>query len=163
MGISFQPVTNDDDLKVIVNLAQEIWTEYFTPIIGQGQVSYMLKKIQSFEAMKKQQNEGYIYHQILSTKPIGYLCTRVDELELFISKLYLLKNERGLGVGKLSLQFIESLAQSSGCKRLWLTVNKGNTDSIKTYAKWGFKVVGEPVADIGGGFVMDDYKMEKLV
>lgn len=161
MEVRFHQAKTDNDLRVIAKLAKEIWTEYFTPIIGEAQVSYMLKNMQSFEAMKKQQGEGYVYHQIIGSGPIGYLCVRVKRPELFISKLYLLKKERGLGVGKNALQFIESLANSSGCNKLWLTVNKGNTDTVRAYEKWGFKIVSEPVVDIGGGFVMDDYRMEK--
>ena len=42
-----------------------------------------------------------------------------------------------------------------------LTVNKGNTDSIAVYLKSGFVVREEAVFDIGSGYVMDDYVMEK--
>jgi RimJ/RimL family protein N-acetyltransferase len=40
-------------------------------------------------------------------------------------------------------------------------VNKNNVNSIKVYEKLGFKKTGPVIQDIGNGFVMDDYKMEK--
>jgi diamine N-acetyltransferase len=44
-----------------------------------------------------------------------------------------------------------------------LTVNKNNTGAISVYEKIGFRNVGSLVQDIGSGFVMDDYAMEKTL
>jgi len=48
-------------------------------------------------------------------------------------------------------------------RELWLTVNKDNADSIAFYRRVGFRIAGSSVMDIGGGFVMDDYRMVKGV
>lgn len=40
-------------------------------------------------------------------------------------------------------------------------MNKYNTASIKVYKNLGFIIADSIVADIGNGFVMDDYIMEK--
>jgi len=48
-------------------------------------------------------------------------------------------------------------------RELWLTVNKDNADSIAFYRRVGFGIAGSSVTDIGGGFVMDDYRMSKSV
>jgi hypothetical protein len=40
-------------------------------------------------------------------------------------------------------------------------VNKRNASAIAAYRKHGFDVRESVVKDIGGGFVMDDYIMEK--
>lgn len=45
-------------------------------------------------------------------------------------------------------------------KKIQLTVNKHNINSINAYKKWGFKTIDSVVTDIGSGFVMDDYIME---
>jgi RimJ/RimL family protein N-acetyltransferase len=44
-------------------------------------------------------------------------------------------------------------------QRIYLTVNKRNTSSIEAYLRLGFSREGSQVADIGHGFVMDDYVM----
>ncbi len=162
--VEFKSVYSDQQIESVAALAHEIWNEYFTPMIGADQVSYMLENLQSFGPMKKQIADGYEYFQIISdSSAVGYICFRAGENDLFLSKLYLLKSARGKGQGKQTLQFIEQQARKRSLEKIWLTVNKHNSDTIKAYQKWGFKIVGEPVADIGGGFVMDDYKMEKVV
>jgi len=62
----------------------------------------------------------------------------------------------------MALEFIERDARKRGLNSLWLTVNKGNP-TVSTYQQWGFRIAAAIVMDIGGGFVMDDYRMEKPV
>ena len=162
--VSFKKSTSNKDLITLEKLAGEIWTEYFTPIIGAPQVDYMLETIQSFEAMRKQVKEGYIYYLIkVDASEVGYICIKPDSQGLFLSKLYLLKSHRGQGLGKSALQFILTTAKRMELSRIWLTVNKHNKDTIEAYKKWGFEITEELVMDIGGGFVMDDYKMVKVI
>ena len=47
--------------------------------------------------------------------------------------------------------------------KIWLTVNKYNTAAIKAYKKMGFINIAAITQDIGNGFIMDDYKMEKII
>jgi len=82
---------------------------------------------------------------------------------LFLSKVYILKNKRGLGIGKIAFQFIETKAGENHCKKISLTVNRNNLNSIKAYERAGFQNTGELIQDIGHGYVMDDYSMEKLL
>ena len=39
----------------------------------------------------------------------------------------------------------------------------GNEGSIRSYEKLGFTRIGTQDADIGGGYVMDDYLFEKAM
>ena len=61
------------------------------------------------------------------------------------------------------MDFIESKAKHYQLKTIRLTVNINNVNAIKAYEKLGFKNVGPLVTDIGNGFVMDDYQMEKAL
>jgi len=90
---------------------------------------------------------------------VGYLAIQKRGQELFLSKIYLLREYRGLGMGKAALDFIAEKARESGCTSIALTVNKNNDRSIKAYLKMGFENKGGRVTDIGDGFVMDDYLM----
>jgi hypothetical protein len=45
--------------------------------------------------------------------------------------------------------------------RLRLRVNKRNAAAIRSYLRSGFVFQEDVVTDIGSGFVMDDYVMEK--
>ena len=164
INMNFEKVINEKQIKSVEILASEIWYQHFIPIIGKSQVDYMLDKFQSAQAIAKQINQGFFYYLILTEKGyIGYFGFLPKKNELFLSKLYLKSSERGKGFGKNAVNFIKKLAEEKQLKKISLTVNKYNTDTIKTYKKMGFLNTGSVVNDIGNGFVMDDYIMEKPV
>jgi ribosomal protein S18 acetylase RimI-like enzyme len=63
----------------------------------------------------------------------------------------------------MMLRHVEERARERGCRSLVLQVNKRNDIAVAFYRKAGFSVREEAVFDIGGGFVMDDYVMEKAL
>lgn len=148
--------------KLIEQLAGVIWREHYIPITGEGQVEHMLKKYQSAIAISNQVESGFQYFIIYNDKiPVGYLSIKKESDSLFLSKIYVLKDYRGMKIGKTAMLFIEDKARALDCARVVLTVNKNNTNSILAYKRFGFKNLGSVVKDIGNGYVMDDYKMEK--
>jgi len=162
--ILFKPAKTINDYKTIAILAKGIWTEHYEPIIGIDQVNYMLKKFQSASAIKKQIEENQFNYFIINNyENIGYISIKAEAESLFLSKIYIAKANRGQGLGKASMAFIDQQAKKMDCSKIYLTVNKYNTNSIKAYQKIGFKIVEELVMDIGNGYVMDDYKMEKVL
>jgi GNAT superfamily N-acetyltransferase len=166
--IQFVPVTTPQQVDVIAGLAHEIWYEYYVPLIGRAQVDYMVSTFQSGTAVQQQLRDGYEYFLIEAGmterdgRPIGYSAVQPQPADgsLFLSKLYLLRDARGGGTGRVCMEFIEQLARRRGLKLLWLTVNKGNP-AVKAYERLGFRIAADLVMDIGGGFVMDDFRMEK--
>ena len=163
MDLCFAVVHTAEDVRRVAALAHEIWHEYYVPLIGAAQVEYMVSKFQSAAAMQEQIERGDEYFTIArADQLIGYLAVRTNEAErsLFISKLYLQRGERGAGSGRRALQFIEQLAYQRHLELLWLTVNKRNP-AVQAYQKCGFAIAESLRIDIGAGFVMDDYRMEK--
>jgi diamine N-acetyltransferase len=159
----FVEVLTEIQLDIIDALAREIWNEHYTPIIGKQQVEYMIEKFQSKNAMKEQIKNGYTYYLVEEEgRDIGYIGIQLKKDELFLSKLYIKSSQRGKGYGKKAVQFLEGLAKTKKLIKISLTVNKGNVKSIAAYEKIGFKNAGSIVMDIGSGFVMDDFKMEKI-
>lgn len=124
----------------------------------------MVEKFQSKTAISEQIATGYSYYLLEAGGDyFGYtgICPQKDEL--FLSKLYIRASQRGKGYGRRVIEFLEELAREKGLCKITLTVNKNNTDTIRAYEKFGFTNTGPVVQDIGNGFVMDDYKMEKAV
>jgi diamine N-acetyltransferase len=163
--VQLVPVTTAPQIADVARMAHEVWNEYYVSLIGQAQVDYMVAKFQSAEAMQAQVDAGYEYFHIQqSGRNVGYAAIRHDaaDARVFISKLYLLAAHRKSGAGRQALELIERLARERGATHLWLTVNKGNA-SVQAYERLGFSIVEAMVMDIGGGYVMDDYKMEKVV
>lgn len=162
--LEFIKANSEKELKLIEQLADIIWREHYIPIIGLAQVEYMLRKYQSVKSMKNQLKENVFYHLIkYNQKPVGYLSFRKEKDALFLSKIYLLNNLRGKKIGKNALSFIENQAKLLKFPRIYLTVNKHNLNAIQAYDKLGFKNIRSLVTDIGNGFVMDDFMMEKIL
>ncbi|MGI9531957.1 N-acetyltransferase family protein [Lutimonas sp.] len=161
MLINFKEVISENELKEVEALATIIWRQHYTPIIGEDQVTYMLEKFQSVETMRGQIGQGYHYFLINDEDvSLGYLSYEKRLKKLFLSKIYVLQNYRGKGIGTLGMKFVMDTAKTLGCTVVSLTVNKYNHNSIKAYEKLGFINKKGLVQDIGGGFVMDDYLME---
>jgi len=162
MKISVREVRGKNDIKIVEQLAYEIWTQHYTSIIGIDQVEYMLENFQSFEAIEKQISEGMEYFLLFfEREPIGYMASKPEDEDMFLSKIYVLSKMRGKGIGGYAMNYLETKAKGMGCRNLSLTVNKKNTDSIRAYEKLGFINVRPLQTDIGKGFIMDDYFMRK--
>jgi Acetyltransferase (GNAT) family. len=160
--IIFKKVEAKDEIMEISKLAKIIQEEHFTPIIGAEQVDYMLKKFQSEDAIARQISNGYEYISVYKDKELaGYFAVKQEGDRLFLSKFYLDKKYRGLGISKK--MFDEVTRYSQGVSTIYLTVNRNNIIPINVYKSFGFVIVDSVVQDIGNGFVMDDYVMEKKV
>jgi len=157
-------VNESNFIEKTAQLADEIWRQHFSPIIGTDQVDYMLAKFQSESAITDQIESGWLYFLLKqSDEFVGYvgLVPDTDNKRLMLSKLYVKQSARGQGLGKYLLDFVEEKCRSDGFNLLWLTVNRHNNGPIDFYKKLGFTIVDEKIKDIGGGFVMDDYIMQK--
>jgi len=159
-----ESATDKRQIEIVAALAEEIWREHFTSIIGKAQVDYMLETFQSEQAICEQLRNGFLYYLIKSNdSDVGYFGVLPTGDDLLLSKFYIRSAERGKGLGRKVLIFIESLAAEKGATRITLTVNKYNLRTIETYKKLGFEITESLIQDIGNGFVMDDYRMEKVI
>ena len=159
-------VTQPTDIDSVAVLAQEIWTKHFVPIIGQRQVDYMLAKFQSAPAIAHQIASGYEYYIVSDDDHrAGYFAIVAgrSESSAQLSKIYVRQERRGRGLGKAILGFVEERCIEMGIRELWLTVNRHNAGPIAFYRRMGFTKSESVVQDIGNGFVMDDYRMVKMV
>jgi diamine N-acetyltransferase len=158
------PVITEIQAGIIESLAKEIWTEYYIPIIGKAQVDYMLCRFQSKQAVLEQIDNGTLYFLMRDNDVfVGYMAVYARKQELFLSKIYVRSSERGKGYGRSAVQFAEALAKERSLAKLVLTVNKHNTNTIHVYEKIGFKKTCSLFQDIGDGFFMDDFCMEKEI
>lgn len=161
------PALSASEATIIADLAQLIWNEHYSTIISQQQIDYMLDRFQSAAAIQTQIAGKTLYYLISNDngQSVGYLALLPDENnnKLQISKIYVDAEHRGRGYGKQALIFIEEFCRQSRIQKLWLTVNKHNHIAINAYQRWGFHATESIVTDIGSGFVMDDYVMEKVL
>lgn len=160
--IKFKCVSDDEAIETVAELGREIWNEHYATILSKSQIDYMLDKFQSKRAVTEQIESGYRYFLAeYDGESCGYVGVKSDGERLFLSKLYLKKEFRGKGVASKALKMLERICEEEKLSAIWLTVNKYNLDSKAVYEKKGFKVIDEQVNDIGSGYVMDDYIMQK--
>ncbi|MHB8846395.1 MAG: GNAT family N-acetyltransferase [Nitrospirota bacterium] len=152
------------DIPLMQDLSIRIWREHYPGIITREQIDYMLGKMYASEVMRDEiASKGYRYVIVSEgSVPIGYIAYRHDEAKqtVLISKLYLLPMYHGKGIGRRMLDHVKDDALKAGARTLYLFVNKNNVKAIAAYERFGFIKAVAVVSDIGGGFVMDDYRME---
>lgn len=165
MQFSVQPIKSAEETRRLAALASAVWHEYFPCILSSEQIDYMVEQFQSYPALCRQmEEEGYRYYFLLCDGEIaGYTGIAPKDGKLFLSKLYLSKEFRGKGLASEAFAFLESFARENNLSSIYLTVNRHNAHAISVYEKKGFVTVREQAADIGGGFIMDDFVMEKAL
>lgn len=156
-------VTTTPQIERVVALANSIWQEYYTPIIGAAQVKHMLTQFQSADAIQHQiAHEHYQYYLLEADGTVqGYMAIQSQADCLFLGKLYVSAATRTKGLARAAVNFAAQHARQLHLNKLALTVNRRNHLAIMVYERLGFINVDSVVTDIGGGFVMDDYRMEK--
>ncbi|MDO5398541.1 MAG: GNAT family N-acetyltransferase [bacterium] len=160
----FIAINTPEEFDSLAELASEIWHEHFTSIIGEAQVEYMLEHFQSSAAMQEQvRNDGYSYYCVCDGGEVcGYCAICPHEDYMYLSKFYMRADFRRKGIGRKMMDFIAGETKKAGLPKIRLNVNKYNF-AIDVYKRLGFSITADEVNDIGNGFVMDDYVMEKNV
>lgn len=162
--IKIQPATTKADYICISKLAYTIWHEHYIKIISLEQIEYMLEKYNSVKSIEERVKAGVKFYWLTyNDEPVGYTAIENKSDYLYISKLYILKGYRGKKIAKTVMLYIESMAKAQKISIIKLNVNKYNANSMLAYEKMGFVKTASTVEDIGNGFVMDDYEMEKQI
>ena len=155
------------DFETLARLAEVIWRAHYTKIIGNAQVDYMLADRYTPEKLHRYLNAADRWLMLLriDNRAVGYCSYALMDVpgEMKLEQLYLLPEHHGQGLGRLMLRHVEQQAHARGCGTLMLQTNKRNDIAVDFYRKAGFTVREEAVFDVGGGFVMDDYVMEKAL
>ena len=153
------------DIPAIQKLAHDIWHKCYPGIITVGQIRYMLKQGYELETLKSEITEGKIrFEQILvEGKTIGFASHGPTDRprEIKIHKLYVHPHHQRQGHGGCLIDHIAKKCGGEGTETLVLAVNKRNKPAINSYIKNGFHQREAVIVDIGDGYVMDDYIMEK--
>lgn len=154
-----------EDIPELITLARHTWHRHYPSIITPAQIEYMLSQRYSESVIREQlTSERYWWDQLRDQgQMMAFAATELTDHpgEMKLDKLYVNYELRRRGYGSALLGHIEARAKSQGCHRLYLQVNKNNTSAIGAYQKNGFVIADSVVFDIGEGFVMDDYILEK--
>ncbi|MBQ1254055.1 MAG: GNAT family N-acetyltransferase [Alistipes sp.] len=159
--MEIREVFGEADVCRMTKVAEVVWREANTAFCTPEQVEYMIEMFQSYEAVSGQLVHGYRYFLVEEAGEIlAYFGVQPQGERLFLSKFYILKEHRGKGIFSLGLEYMCDLCRELQLDTIYLTVNRRNFHACEVYLHKGFRIAEEAVADIGCGFVMDDYIME---
>lgn len=166
MQHTFRLLLSHAELQAVRDIANSVWPPTFRDILSPEQISYMMKMMYAPEVMEHEFDQG-IYFEVLSLdgEDAGYISYgRYADHHPDIVKLhkcYLLEKFQGQGHGSAMLRHAALAARQLGAKYLRLNVNKHNEKAIRAYLRNGFATIESVKNDIGNGFFMDDFVMQK--
>jgi ribosomal protein S18 acetylase RimI-like enzyme len=151
-----------EDIPLIRELCFRVWPQTYASILSQDKIDYMLEYMYSAAALQKQMEDGsefiFVYEDSM---PVGYAAYFHKGHDVYkLDKIYVLPSQQGIGTGKFLLNYIVDELKQKRAKALQLQVHRQN-NARKFYEKMGFMIIEEKDFDIGNGFFMNDYVMEK--
>ena len=173
-GIDFRAMT-PDDVAPVADLARAIWNRHYPSIITQAQIDYMLGERYNPERLMVELGMREVFWELawVEGRLAGFSSTIDLALkdanganganELKLDKLYVDVAMHRQGVGGALMGRAVARAKSLGREALVLAVNKRNEKAIAAYRKHGFEVRESVRVDIGQGFVMDDFIMQRTI
>lgn len=153
------------DYKAVRAIAEQTWPKTYGHILSPEQIDYMFAMMYNIDALESQATQKK-HHFILAEEdgiPLGFASYELnyrEEPKTKIHKIYILPETQGKGIGKKLLDFIAEKAVENKNSVLSLNVNRHN-NAYEFYVKIGFEKTGEEDIDIGNGYLMEDYIMEK--
>ena len=150
------------DIPLIRELTFKVWPQTYAAIISREQIGYMLEMMYSEASLLKQMNEGCQFIIAYdNNEPVGFASCQETEPSLFkLHKIYVLNSQQGKGTGKFMIEHLLNDIRQKGGSALQLQVNRHNK-ARNFYEKLGFVTIQEADFDIGNGYFMNDYVMEK--
>ncbi|MDR3351777.1 MAG: GNAT family N-acetyltransferase [Zoogloeaceae bacterium] len=156
-----------EDVPAIAALARRIWEDAYSSLLPPGQIDYMLAQRYDHDRLLAEigNPQKWWVQAFLGDFRAGFACSEIQAgesgPEFKLDKLYVHPEAQRRGIGRALVAHAVETAKEQGFDRLILAVNKQNTRALQAYARYGFTRRASTVTDIGGGYVMDDYIMEK--
>ena len=162
LNVEIRPVT-PPDVPAIAALAREIWQATYPGIITQEQIDFMLEQRYGHERLYDDLEDlhKWLHQAFVGGRRVGFAFSEIYKGEFKLDKLYIHPDVQRQGVGGQLIEHVAKRARREGYPCVILQVNKRNVNAINSYKKYGFEVRELTVDDIGHGYVMDDFVMEK--
>ena len=152
------------ELKVVQDLAYEIWPLVYSEMISREQMKYMLDWMYHLDVLTAKFDNGDLFFSYsIDNNAIGYLHLElIDEKTIKVQKIYVHPDFHGRGIGRELIQKAVNIAQAQGRSNLELQVNRTNS-AVRFYKQLGFSIIDEKDFDIGNGYFMNDYVMRFII
>jgi len=150
------------DIPLIREMAYKIWPSTYGGILSKDQLDYMLELIYSEKALKEQMEQNHEFILVYDNNDaVGFASFSLIEPQVCkLHKIYVLSSQQGKGTGRIIIDHLINAMKDKGATALQLNVNRFNNAKL-FYEKLGFAIIREEDIDIGNGYFMNDYVMEK--
>ena len=150
-------------INEIISLAKLTWQASYLSIITQEQIDYMLDLFYHPTNLQEQmQKPTHHFHIAQEHQQIlGYTHALEEYSILKLSKLYVLPNSQGKGIGKALLDNVVLLAKELQTEAIELNVNRANK-AKEFYLSQGFRIIKEVDIPLNK-FWLNDYVMRKEI
>lgn len=154
----------EKDIPLIRDMSLKVWPQTYATILSPDQIEYMLGQMYSEASLAGQMKEKHEFIIVNDGKqPVGFASFSLLEPGIYkLHKIYILPSLQGKGAGKFVIgEIVKAMARKGG-RALQLNVNRNNK-AKDFYQKLGFNIIREEDIDIGNGYFMNDYVMEKKI
>ena len=158
-------VATKEQLPIVRDLAYKIWPSAYGEILSKIQLDFMLDTFYSIESLEMQMLEKNQIFMLIQENDVylGYCAYELNidnSNKTKLHKIYVLPETQGKGVGNRLLKEVEDITKKAGNSHLILNVNRFNK-AQEFYKYKGFVITEEVNIEIGHGYLMEDYVMEK--
>lgn len=151
-----------EDMEIVRNLAHEIWPVAYKNILKPHEIQNMLEKIYSVNNLQQEMESGHVFWVVKERgMNIGFASAYIEDLNLWLKKLYILPEMQGKGYGKFFIS--EIVKHFNNAKTILLYVNSSNTPAQKFYEKLGFKITGSTPVKMGDYDFLDFIVKKSLI
>jgi len=151
MSIQFLPLGHDQ-IKTYVSVGVQSYYDHYLHLWKNNDpVSFINQNLtETAVVLALEDANQFLYLIYFEGTPVGILKLVVDAQtknfdvtqNVLLSKIYLIKEFSGIGIGKQALQFVEGFAQEHQRPWVWLyAMKKGR--ALQFYQKNGYQIKGE--------------------
>lgn len=126
------------DVDVLVGFVREFY-EFERLVFDEQSARTALRKILSDDSL------GRAWLIQVDSSPVGYVVLTLGfslvygGRDAFVDEFYIRAEQRGRGVGRRTLEFVEDACRAFGVRALHLEVGRENTNAQAAYRKFGFE------------------------
>lgn len=159
--LSVKPAFSED-IPLIRALTFKVWPQTYAALLSAQQIDYMLQLMYSEASLQQQMSEGVQFITVHDQgQAVGFAAYQQLENKVWkLHKIYVLPGQQGKGTGTFIIHHIISAIKMQDAVALQLQVKRDNP-AQDFYKKLGFEILYEADFDIGNGYLMSDYVMQK--
>ncbi len=148
------------ELDIVRELALQIWPKCYRHLIAPDHIDEMLAALFDLDTLEDDITErNHVYWVVrVGQRDVGFVAAHIEGSRVWITKLYVLQDYRGFGLGRALIQAVQDYFAPA--QHLSVCVNKAHDMAVDFCLRSGFNIDREIPFSLGAyGFT--DYVMHK--